>query len=134
MPWVRSPKDKRHKRKKRIIKSDLGRQVLIWGIFFFLFWLPHSIWSSQARDQIQVTAGTYTTAAASLDPLTHCAQPGIEPESCHYRDTANPTAPQRELQIAVFFKSISGGGNELSRFSCFSKWFQKLLAEHVKGP
>ena len=25
-------------------------------LFFFLFWLPHSIWSSQARDQIRAAA------------------------------------------------------------------------------
>lgn len=46
--------------------------------FFFLFWLPHSIWSSWARDQIRAEAVTYTTAVAMPDPLTHFARPGIE--------------------------------------------------------
>ena len=46
------------------------------GIFL---WLPHSIWNSQARDQIQVM--TYTTAVATAGSLIHCAKPGIEPAS-----------------------------------------------------
>ena len=32
-----------------------------------------------ARDQIQAAAATYTTAVATLDPLTHCARPVIKP-------------------------------------------------------
>ena len=61
-----------------------------WGFFPFspiltplpLFFWPHrSIWSSLARDQKQVTGATYTTAAATWDPLTHCAWLGIEPAS-----------------------------------------------------
>ena len=28
--------------------------------FFFFFWLPHGIWSSQARDQILLHANTYS--------------------------------------------------------------------------
>ena len=39
--------------------------------FFFLYWPPHSIQSSQARDQIQATAATYAAAAATPNPLTH---------------------------------------------------------------
>ena len=41
--------------------------------------------SSWARNEIQATtltytiAETYATAAATLDPLTHCAGLGIEP-------------------------------------------------------
>ena len=33
----------------------------------FLFWSPHSIWSSWTRDQIQATVATYA-AAAMPDP------------------------------------------------------------------
>ena len=33
----------------------------------FLFWPPHSIWSSWTRDQIQATVATYA-AAAMPDP------------------------------------------------------------------
>ena len=35
--------------------------------------------SSQARDLIQATAANYPTAAAKLDPLTHCSRPRIKP-------------------------------------------------------
>ena len=48
-------------------------------------------------DQIQATAGTYAVALATLDPLTHCAGPGIEPASCYCTDTADPIVPQQEL-------------------------------------
>ena len=34
--------------------------------------------SSQARDWIPPTAGTYAVAAATLDPLTHCPGLGIK--------------------------------------------------------
>ena len=40
---------------------------------------PEAYGSSQARDGIQDTAATYATAAATLDPLTHCTGPWIEP-------------------------------------------------------
>ena len=36
--------------------------------FFFLFWLPHGIWNSWARDQIHATAVTYATGAAMPEP------------------------------------------------------------------
>ena len=42
-------------------------------LFLYLFWLPHSVWSSQARDQIRASVGTYAATLAVLDPLTHCA-------------------------------------------------------------
>ena len=39
---------------------DYGRKsylhLRLW-VFLFLFWPPHSIWSSQARDQIQLQSG-----------------------------------------------------------------------------
>ena len=38
--------------------------------FFFFFWLPHSTWNYQAKDQTQGADVTY---------LSHCAGPGIEP-------------------------------------------------------
>ena len=37
-------------------------------VFFFLFWPPHSTWSSQARDQIQAAVATEASAAATTDP------------------------------------------------------------------
>ena len=66
--------------------------------FPFLFCLPHSTWSSQARDQIWVTVMTYAAAATKLDHLTHGVRPGIEPASWCSRDTTYPFAPQQELQ------------------------------------
>ena len=49
--------------------------------FFFNFMAaPAAYGSSRAKDKIQVTATTYAAAAATPDPLTHCAGPGIEPE------------------------------------------------------
>ena len=36
--------------------------------FFFPFWPPCGIWSSQSRDQIQATTATYAAAEAMLDP------------------------------------------------------------------
>ena len=58
----------------QIRKCSLGDYTL--GIFFFFFfWPPCSIWSSQARDQIWATV--VTRAAVTPDPLTLCPQPGI---------------------------------------------------------
>ena len=46
----------------------------------------------RARDQIQTAAVTYTAAAARLDPLTLCTEPGIKSASWCRRDAANPIA------------------------------------------
>ena len=46
--------------------------------FLFLFWPPHSIWSSWARDQIQ-------------------ARQGIQPASWCCREAIDPLVPQQEL-------------------------------------
>ena len=67
----------------KIVPQNLPqRQLLIFkAIFFFFFFFfvpPCSTWSSWARDQIRPTAVNYTTAMATLDPLTHCAEPEIE--------------------------------------------------------
>ena len=37
-------------------------------LFFFFFWLPHSTWSSWARDQIWASAATQAAAVAMPDP------------------------------------------------------------------
>ena len=50
-------------------------------LFVCLFFRPGSIGSSWATDQIHAAVVTYTAAVATLDPLTHWARPGIEPES-----------------------------------------------------
>ena len=49
--------------------------------------------SSWARDLIQATVVTYTAAAATLDPLTRCAWPGMEPASWSRGDDIDPPAP-----------------------------------------
>ena len=51
---------------------------------------------SLARDQIRTALETYVAAVAMLDPLTHCAWPGIEPESWCCRDATDPIVPQRK--------------------------------------
>ena len=70
---------------------------------FFLFWLPHSIWSSQARDQIQATAVTYARDAATPDLLTHCVRLRIKPASWHCRDAADPVVLQQETPTLISF-------------------------------
>ena len=74
---------------------------LLWSksFFFFLFCLPHSIWSSWARDHIWATVASYATAVATTRSLTHWAELGAQ----HSRDATNPTVPQQELQN-IFFK------------------------------
>ena len=44
---------------------------------FFLFWLPHGIWSSRARDQIRATVATYAEAVTTADPLIHVPGQGL---------------------------------------------------------
>ena len=46
---------------------------------YFFMAIPLAYRSSRARGWIQATAVTYATAAATLDPLTHCA--GLELKS-----------------------------------------------------
>ena len=44
---------------------------LVWDYFFFflfLFWLPLSTWSFQAKDQIWAEVSTYPAAMAMMDP------------------------------------------------------------------
>ena len=55
--------------------------------------LLHSIWSFQARDQMQATVETYATVVAMLDLLTCCARLGIKPASLCSGDIA----PWQEL-------------------------------------
>ena len=63
--------------------------------------------SSQARNWIQAAAMTYATDAAMLDPLTHCARPGIEPRAPQQpeplQSDSQPTEPQWELLYGKFF-------------------------------
>ena len=63
----------------------LLKSVLFYLLIYFVFFVL--LWSSQARTQIQ----TYTAAAATPNPLTHCAGPGIEPVSWLCRDACCAT-------------------------------------------
>ena len=63
--------------------------------FFFLAILPKEF-LGQGSDQIQATA------AATPDPLIHCARLGKEPASRCYRDASNPVVPLRELLTLCF--------------------------------
>ena len=58
--------------------------------------LSCSIWSSQARNQIQATVAIYTR---SFNPLRG---PGIEPEPCCCRDNTHSIVPQKELRKLDF--------------------------------
>ena len=88
----------RHNQKKK--------KSITLGVFclFFNFWPPHGLWSFWARDQIQAAVATYTTTAATLDPLTHCARLGIKPVSWRCRDAADPLHPSRNSSITLFLK------------------------------
>jgi len=53
---------------------------LLFKIFFLNFMATVAAFgSSWARDWIQATVATYTTAMATPDPLIHCTGLGIEP-------------------------------------------------------
>ena len=53
--------------------------ILFYFILFYFMATPMAYGSSPARDQIQASALTDGTAAATPDPLTHCAGLGIKP-------------------------------------------------------
>ena len=71
-----------------------------------LFWSPRGIWSSWARDQIQVAFATEATAVAS-GSLTHYAGLGIEPVTHRSQDAAD-LVPQQELQVFILKVNVSG--------------------------
>ena len=64
---------------------------------FYLFpsWLPCSIWSSQAKDQIR--------AAAAAAATTDLQRTVTEPLSQHSQDATDSIAPQRELPSCAVF-------------------------------
>lgn len=47
------------------------------------------------------SAVTYVAAVATLDPSTHCAEPGMEPAPWCCGDAANPAVPQWELLTSL---------------------------------
>lgn len=56
---------------------------------------------------------TYVAAAAMLDPVTHCATPGIKPMPLQRAEPlqpgSSPAAPQRELPMVSIFEIQSEG-------------------------
>ena len=50
-------------------------------LFFFFFLAARWHMEFPGQDQIQAVAETYAAAAATPDPLTHCARTGIKPAS-----------------------------------------------------
>ena len=66
-------------------------------------------------EQIQVAVATYTSAAVSPDPLTHCARPGIKPSSWSSRDVIYHVVPERDLQELLYFKISSKELQKMNR-------------------
>ena len=71
------------------------------SLTFFLLWLPHGIWSSQAKGQIGVTTYAESAATATPDPLSHRPGLGITPASWCCRDAVDPIVPQQEFQMVT---------------------------------
>ena len=74
-------------------------------IFFCFMALAMPYGNSWARLWIRVIAATWTTVAATLDPLTHCAGPGIE-----------PLPPQWPQPLQLSFNPLCHRGNSLEYF------------------
>ena len=106
-------------------KVSLQQEMPSLFLFFFLFWLPHVIWSSQARDQIGATVVTYAAAVATPKSFNPLHRPWIKPVSQHCRDTtADPIAPQQELQemLSLNVKGDSVSSSEGS----IPQWLKKI--------
>ena len=92
---------------KRQFPSQRCCKFFFFIIIIFLWpHMAHRYGSSWARDQIQVAAVTYPTAAAMPDPLTHCGRPRIKPKPPQWperqQSDSDPAAPWQELlQVAV---------------------------------
>ena len=67
---------------------------------FFLFWLPCSIWSSQARGQIRFAVCCSWGNTGSFNPL--CG-PGIKPLPWCYRDVPIPLCHSRNSILLYFY-------------------------------
>lgn len=89
-------------------KLGLQKIYIIWEkknfFLIFIFWLPSSVWISQARNKIRAAVAIYTAVAKNPESsLTPCAGLGIEPASQHFGDTVDPAAPQQELPKKLNF-------------------------------
>lgn len=97
-----------------------------WMVFFFTFWPPSGIESSQARDQLWVAAVAYAEAAGNTGSLTYSAGPGIELMSQHLRCAVDPIAKQQELLRTVFSVKALAMLASYSVFQGLSKIFMPL--------
>ena len=100
--------------------------------FFFIFWPPWSIWSSQARDQIQATSVTYATSVAviwSFDLLCWARNQMciLSLQRCHWCRCA----PQWELHLALTFCKWSQVNNQTSMYTV--KWWWDEYVSKLSG-
>ena len=65
--------------------------------YFFLFWLPLSIWGSFLGQGSHPSHSCRNTGF-----FNDCARPGIEPTSWHCSHALNPIVPHRELHTCDF--------------------------------
>ena len=117
MPWVQSKKKKKEQNYRSISISNMEAKILIkilvnpinnnQGNFFSFFWQPCGMCSSQAeiRSQPQLQ---HTPQLQQCRILNRCAGPGTEPAFQRSRDTADPAAPQRELQPSdIYLRNVT---------------------------
>ena len=148
-PWYCRCGPKKKKRKKEEKRKKKAKLFLFFltSLFKKILW-PHSQHMEVpcARDWIWATAATYTGAAATPDPLTHCTGwDGIEPAPLKWPELLQldfyTPAWQQELQNTFFFFLIckksfvtaqcSAGSLSPADFSCRFPSRSPLLVEIV---
>ena len=68
--------------------------------FVFHFWLPCHMWSSRARDQIQVSHNL-SHSCSNAGFLIYWERPGVKPATQGSQDATDPFVPQQQLLVAV---------------------------------
>ena len=88
----------------------------------------------QARGWIWATAETYAMAAATPDPLTHCARPGPNPHLCydpsHWSWILNPLHHSGNFLSFFFYWSIVDL-QCYANFWCATKWFSFMYIIYI---
>ena len=77
-----------------------GYEVAFTIVFFFFFDALYHMEVPGPEINLNLVV-TYATAVAMLDPLTHCAGPGIKPSFWCCRDATDPLRTQWELQVLL---------------------------------
>ena len=100
-----------HTNQRRALGTSLSGQ-LVPLIFIYLLCMcvcmyvfmaaPMAYGSSQARNWIQATAVTYSSARATLNPLTHSPRTGMELAPLHWPKLLQILHPQQGLQLSWF--------------------------------